>query len=114
MRLASLQQDAVPQANDPHRARQHPLAHRRAVPGGSQLYSDCLVTVAGAGEFEDACLQLLVPRQRGERADRHGHVERTGIAATPDKAHADRVRRAAVDDDLVNQAAQQRLLARPR
>src|SRR3954467_15712223 len=72
---------------------------------------DRLITLARAGESDDVGFHLAAARQIGERAVRERHLRLARRPAAPDDAHGDHVPGGAVDDDLVDQAAQERLLA---
>ncbi len=82
------------------------------MPGGTQRGGDGLIALTRAGALDDGGFHLAAPRQLGERAYRDRQRDLARRAAAPDEAQGERVPDGAVNHPLIDEAAQERLLAR--
>src|SRR5689334_123888 len=87
------------------------VAHRRAVTLAGQSAGNLIIRHPGAGHFQNARLHLAAARQSVQIANGNLNLHLARRAAPPDDPDRDAVRRAAMSDNLVDQTAQQRLLA---
>lgn len=110
MGLPAFAQETMPQAQQPNGAGQDGGMARRAMAFPGQQGRDLLVRLTHLGEFENLLLHFLSGRQAGQRA--HGHRQgcRGRGSPSPDNTDLKHVRSGAVDDDLVEEAAQEGLL----
>src|SRR5262245_35617384 len=110
MRLPALAQEPMTEPNYPYCAGQHCRVPGRAMPRGAEQRCDRLVLLACSGQLEDLLFQLRGVGQAGQRPHGHRHSSRRRRTPSPDNTDLKGVRRGAMDDDLVDETAQERLL----
>ena len=77
-----------------------------------KVLGDLPIRLPLPGHAHDRLLHLAGRRQAGQGVHRHRDLRGGRVAAPPDDPRLDRVGGNAADDDLVDQAAEQRLLLR--
>ena len=110
MGLAALAEEAMTQAKDADGAGQDGGVLGRAIPSPRQQGRDLLVALALVSELEDLFLHRLGRGQPGQGPDRHRQCCGRRVASSPDDADLQGVRGGAMDDDLVDEAAEEGLL----
>ena len=111
MGLAAFEKNAMLQANGADRARQN----RLGVLGGGmtelgQMLSNFLVGLALLVELQDQLFHLSSRRKAAEGAHRDGHDGRGGFTTFPNDAGLDLVMGHMLDNDFIDQTAQQGFL----
>src|SRR3954451_21989827 len=79
----------------------------RAMPLGGKDCGDLIVGQAGAGEIEQTLAHLRAAHETGERVDLHLHVKLADSPAAPHDPEAGNVALAAIENHLLDKAAQQ-------
>jgi hypothetical protein len=110
VRLPAIAEQAVAEPDEPHRAGQDGRVSRRVVTTIGQTSGDLFIGPALPGHVEDRLLDLPAAREERPGADGDRDFGGRRLAPLPDHAAVDGVRGGAMDDDLVDQAPQQRLL----
>src|SRR4051794_17596175 len=87
------------------------VAHRRAVALAGQSAGNLVIRHAGAGHLQNARFHFAAARQPVQIANGNLDLHLARRAAPPDDPDRNAVGRAAMGDHLVDQTAQQRLLA---
>jgi hypothetical protein len=110
MRLAPLAEEAMAEPEEADRAGQHGRVFRRAMPLLGEDGRNLLVGLARGGAAEDLLLHRLGRGQASQGAHGHRHDRGRRVASPPDDAHLQGVGSTAVDNDLVDEAAEERFL----
>src|SRR3954451_10978900 len=79
----------------------------RAMSLGGEDYGDLVVRQAGAGEIEQTLAHLRAARETGEGIDLHLHVKLADSPAAPHDPDAGNIALAAIENHLLDKAAQQ-------
>ena len=110
MRLTPLHEESMAQTNNLDRADQHDGPLRRAVALSGKVLGDLSIRLPLSGHPHNRLFHLAGRRQAGQGVHCNRDLRGSRVAPLPDDPRLNRVGGNASDDDLVDQAAEQRLL----
>ena len=112
MRLTPLHEESMAQTNNLDRADQYDGPLRRAVALSSQVLGNLSIRLTLSGHPHNRLFHRAGRRQASQGVHRNRDLRGSRVAPLPDDPRLNRVGGDASDDDLVDQAAEQRLLLR--